>query len=109
MTRFILDIEGINKTQANKLVDSFNSIEKINASIIENKIKFKELSTQIAITLATGVVSSMIAYIILKFFEKEKSIDNEPIIIECQNIKITQGEPQEIIENKIKIIIGNKK
>ena len=109
MTQFILDIEGINKTQTKKLVDSFNTTENSNANVIKNKIEFKELSTQIAITLATGVVSSIIAYIILKFFENEKSFDNEPIIIECQNIKITQGEPQDIIENKIKIIIGNKK
>ena len=115
INKLCFDFEGIDKSQISELVNNFNSIDGFKAylrhenDLIEVKeiwvIFFLEFTKDISI----GILSSLITYFIIKFFEKEKSNDEKPITININNIQINQGESLQEIENKMYIIIKNIK
>ena len=106
MNKIYLDIEGINKNQAHELISQFNSIENVKAIVVEPQFEYKSLEIPILLELGKGVLIAIIAGIILKFFQKEKSNDGNPIIINYKNtININQIDSKEEIERKVKEII----
>lgn len=84
MTDIELKIFGIKRLQAEEFLNDLRSIKEINkASDIKrlSGIEFKELAINILISFGVGIGSGLIAHYIIKFFEKQKSLDDKPIII----------------------------
>ncbi|MEK6984026.1 MAG: hypothetical protein AABX33_05610 [Nanoarchaeota archaeon] len=105
-----LSVLGVTKSQVNELLNDLNSIQGVSARHLETKIEFKEICVPIIIEIGGAIVIAVVANLITdrikKFFDKEKSIDNEPITIEYKNINIIQGDSKEKIENNVNIIIN---
>ena len=100
MNPICFDIFGIDRTQANELVEDLNSIEGVKGGhyLKESTLEFKELFAPLI-------------FDIIKFFEKEKSRNGKPIIIrynKINKIEIIQGDKIEIIENKVNQIINEQ-
>ena len=113
MNPICFDIFGIDRTQANELVEDLNSIEGVKGGhyLKESTLEFKELFAPLIFDIGVGVVVAFIAKAILKFFEKEKSRNGKPIIIrynKINKIEIIQGDKIEIIENKVNQIINEQ-
>ena len=109
-----LILEGVTKEQVTGLIRNLNSIRGVKADFhlrddVFSQIETKETCIPLALRIAENVSSGIIAYFITKFFDKEKSIDREPIMIENKNIQIVQGDSLQTTENKINIIIKNQK
>jgi len=105
-----LRVLGLTKPEVKTLIDDLNSIDGVKAGFVikESVIEFKSIFTDIVINLIIPVGVSIISHCIIKFFEKTKTQNNKPIIINYNNIQIIQGESLEEIENKVSIIINNK-
>lgn len=113
MNKLCFDIEGVNEFQINEMIENFNSIEYFKAYQYTPKIEVKErlvlFVLEITQEVSIGIISGLITYYILKFFEKEKSNDDKPITINIKNIQINQEENIQEIENKVNIILKNSR
>lgn len=105
----IVEVEGVSKHQVKELIDDLNSIEGVKAGyyITESPIEFKEIFVPLIIAFGAGVSSAVVAHYIIKFLEKEKSLDGKPIVIEFSKTrtKISQGETKEQIKEKLIAVI----
>lgn len=112
--RLYLEVKGIKIPQADELLKDLRTIEGIDEvkHYLQESIEFKEICAPIVVyiteSIAVGVIANLISEKIKKFFDKEKSIDKEPIVIQIQNININQGESKQQIENKINMILNSK-
>lgn len=113
MYKLSFDFEGINEQQVSELISNLNSIEGFKAYPLKTEIQVKECLVvfflEILKEVSLAVIVSVVASKILQFFEKEKSIDDQPITININNVQINQGESAQEIENKLIISIGKQK
>ncbi len=101
-------IEGIKRGQEKELIENLQSIEGIGARQYVEELELKEMVVPIMINIGVSVASALITHYIIKFFEKERSRDNKPIVIKGGNVQIIQGDNKEEIENKINVILERK-
>jgi len=107
-----LSIGLIKMEQAKELLQDLNSIEGVKADFYRSHIEMKDLSVNVIINFDITIkvtVTIHIALYLLKFLNKEKSRDNEPIVVECKNIEIVQGDSKEEVESKLNKAIEESK
>ncbi len=99
-------IRGANPKDVTEFIRNLNSIEGINITKLKDKELDEDLRFIINLLHSTNLM--LWSAIIIHFLNKKRDESKKPIFINYKKIEITQGDSEEVIEEKVKTIFEKK-